>query len=393
MSFDHLKQIKSFNSEARTSIYFDNAATNQRPRQVINTVMEHSLFYNANVHRGIHWMSEYSTEQMEQTRVKVKKLINASSEREIIFTYGTTHGINIVANGIKHWMFNGKGLTPVVTALEHHSNIVPWQSLGFLNVIDIDSNCGLIGIEDTLRANPHSIVAVTHISNVTGTINNIKYITEIAHKYNSLVLIDGAQAIGHTQVDVQDIDCDFYVFSGHKMFGPTGIGILYGKETHLERMVPYMTGGEMIESVSFDQTTYNDLPFKFEAGTPNISGIIGLGAAIDFINKTTYAQIQKIENELTDYALLALANHNIIGPKTKRGSLISWYDEGQHPHDVAHILDQQGIAVRSGTHCTQPLHSRLNILGTTRASFSIFNTKDEIDKLVLGLNKAKEILC
>ena len=367
-------------------VYLDNAATNQRPLSVITAMDSFHKFYNANVHRGIHWMSDTATENMERARQALATLINAESTRNIVLTSGTTHAINTVAYGLRPTRV-------LTTRMEHHANIVPWKLINaIVDVIDIDPNGNLVNAEQMIEQAPRgSLLALTHCSNVLGTINPVAKLIKLAHDNGLLVLVDGAQVIGHMPVDVQALDADFYCFSGHKMFGPMGTGVLYAKEHLLEQMTPMMGGGEMISSVSFEEILWSDLPYKFEAGTPNVSGIIGLGAAVDFIQKIGYEKIQRLERSLTEYAVQRLNQIDqlyVIGPE-KRGSLVAFGIHGIHPHDVSQILDQQGIAVRSGNHCAEPLHKALGIPGSTRASFSIYNSMEDIDALALGIEKAK----
>ncbi len=376
-------------------IYFDNAATMQKPKSVIEAISNYYLTQNANIHRGIHYLSEQATAGYEATRTKVRDFIHAQSENEIIFTGGTTDAINLVAMSFERMSLNANDEI-IVSNMEHHSNIVPWQILceqtgAKLKVIPIDEKGELI-LEDfeKLLSRNTKLVSLVHISNSLGTINPVKKVIELAHQYDVPVLLDGAQAVPHQPVDVQELDCDFYAFSGHKMFGPTGIGVLYGKEHLLDKMPPYRGGGEMIKSVTFSHTTYNDLPYKFEAGTPNIAGVFGLSAAIDYIAKLDYEKIQFYESLLLDYATNALADIKelrIIGRAAKKASVISFVLENIHPHDVGTVLDRTGIAVRTGHHCTQPVMDRYQIPATVRASLAIYNSREEIDHLVAALHK------
>ena len=374
-------------------VYLDNAASAQKPRQVIDAI---SQFYSSdysNIHRGVHALSERSTRRYEEARIKVQKFINAPSPREIIFVRGTTEAINMVAQtyGRKNI---GRGDEILITGLEHHSNIVPWQMLceqtgAHLRVIPVDDRGEIGDFEVTDRTR---MIATAHISNVLGTVLPIREIVERANGVP--VLVDGAQAVPHMKVDVEELGCDFYCFSSHKLFGPTGLGVLYGKAALLEKMPPYQGGGDMISSVTFEKTTYNTLPFKFEAGTPDIAGVIGLGAAIDYVEEIGIENIAAWEAELLDYATQELSKVpglRIIGTAKHKAATISFVLEGIHPHDVGTILDRQGIAVRTGHHCAQPLMDRFGVPATTRASFAFYNTKEEVDALVRGLAKVKEI--
>lgn len=374
-------------------VYLDNAATSQKPQSVIDTISAYYSGENANIHRGVHYLSQLATQRYEETRTKIKDFINASSEKEIIFTSGTTESINLVAAAYGRLNIR-EGDEIIVSNLEHHSNIVPWQLLceqtgGKLKVIPIDDNGDIIFEEYKKLLNEKTkLVAIVHVSNSLGTITPVKEIIVLAHEYSVPVLIDGAQAVPHSKVDVQDLDCDFYCFSGHKMFGPTGVGVLYGKESILEGMAPYQGGGDMIKTVTFEKTTYSDLPSKLEAGTPNIAGVIGLGAAIDYINKIGYNKISTHEEGLLNYAqnaLLEIDELRIIGTAQHKAAVISFVIGDIHPHDVGTILDQNGIAIRTGHHCTQPVMARYNLSATSRASFAFYNTKDEIDQLVDGI--------
>ena len=376
-------------------IYFDNAATMQKPKSVIEAISNYYLTQNANIHRGIHYLSEQATAGYEATRTKVKEFIHAQSENEIIFTGGTTDAINLVATSFERMNLNANDEI-IVSNMEHHSNIVPWQILceqtgAKLKVIPIDEKGELVlGDFKKLLSRNTKLVSLVHISNSLGTINPVKKVIELAHQHDVPVLLDGAQAVPHQPVDVQKLDCDFYAFSGHKMFGPTGIGVLYGKENLLDKMPPYRGGGEMIKSVTFSHTTYNDLPHKFEAGTPNIAGVFGLSAAIDYITKLDYKKILSYESLLLDYATNALSEIKelrIIGQAAKKTAVISFILENIHPHDVGTVLDRTGIAVRTGHHCTQPVMERYQIPATARASLAIYNTKEEIDHLVAALHK------
>jgi len=380
-------------------VYFDNAATTQKPISVIERIQKYYLEENSNVHRGVHYLSELATKEFESARETVRNFINAESIEEIIFTRGTTEAINLVANSFGK-TFISEGDEIIISEMEHHSNIVPWQILceekkAKLKIIPFDDNGDLILDElENLITGRTKLISVVHISNSLGTINPIKKIIEIAHSYAIPVLLDGAQSIMHTKIDVQDLGCDFFVFSGHKIYGPTGIGVLYGKKELLEQMSPYQGGGDMIKSVTFEKTTYNDLPYKFEAGTPNIEGAIGLKAAIDYLNEIGLEQISVYENELLQYAtdkLSEIPQLKIIGTAKEKASIISFILENIHPHDVGTILDFEGIAVRTGHHCTQPVMQHFNIPATTRASFSFYNTKEEIDKLFSAIQKVIKV--
>ncbi|TDO83724.1 cysteine desulfurase /L-selenocysteine selenide-lyase (L-alanine-forming) [Flavobacterium chryseum] len=379
-------------------VYFDNGATSQKPQIVIDAEVKYYQEINANIHRGVHSLSQLATDAYEISRVKIQHHINAKFSHEVLFTSGTTHGINLVSNGFASILKPGDEI--IVSSLEHHSNIVPWQMLcektgAVLKVIPIDENGELI-IEafDALLSEKTKIVTVNHISNALGIINPIKYIIDKAHAVGAAVLIDGAQAVPHLKPDVQDLDCDFYAFSGHKMCGPTGTGILYGKEEWLNKLPPYQGGGEMIKEVTFEKTTYADLPHKFEAGTPNIAGGIVLGTAVDYLNTIGFHNIQKYEEQLLEHAtkrLLEIEGLKIYGTG-KKASVVSFNIDGIHPYDVGSIIDKLGIAVRTGHHCAQPIMNFFCIPGTIRASFSFYNTKEEIDVMVEAVKKAQIML-
>ncbi len=380
-------------------VYFDNAATSQTPRQVIDVIVDYYSNYNANIHRGVHTLSQEATDLYEGARQKIQQHFNAKFSHEIIFTSGTTHGINLVANGFSSFLKKGDDI--IVSALEHHSNIVPWQMLcertgATLKVIPMNEDGELVMSEfDALLSKTTKLVFVNHISNALGTINPIEYIIEKSHDVGAAVLIDGAQSAPHLIPDVQALDVDFYVTSAHKICGPTGMGMLYGKEEWLKKLPPYQGGGEMIAEVTFEKTTYADLPHKFEAGTPNICGGIAFGAAIDYMNSIGFDNIAAHENELLKYGtekLLEIEGLKIYGTSKKKTSVISFNLEGIHPYDVGTILDKLGIAVRTGHHCAQPIMDFYKIPGTIRASFAFYNTKTEIDALVEGVKKAKIML-
>ncbi|MBD3890796.1 aminotransferase class V-fold PLP-dependent enzyme [Olleya marilimosa] len=380
-------------------VYFDNAATSQTPQQVIDVIVDYYSNYNANIHRGVHALSQEATDKYEAARHTIQKHFNANKAQEIIFTSGTTHAINLVANGFTKLIDNGDEL--IVSALEHHSNIVPWQMLcektgAKLKVIPMTLE-GELDMEayTALLSEKTKLVFVNHISNALGTINPIKTIINQAHNFGAAVLIDGAQACPHIKPDVQALDVDFYVTSAHKICGPTGVGMLYGKEEWLNKMEPYQGGGEMIDQVTFEKTTYAGLPHKFEAGTPNICGGIAFGAALDYMNAIGFDKIAAYEKELLDYGtekLLEIEGLKIYGTSNNKTSVISFNLEGIHPYDVGTLLDKMGIAVRTGHHCAQPIMNFYNIPGTIRASFAFYNTKAEIDALVSGVKKAKMML-
>ena len=380
-------------------VYFDNGATSQKPQVVIDAISKYYQEINANIHRGVHTLSQLATDAYEISRQKIQKHINAKHTHEIIFTSGTTHGINAVANGFASIVKVGDEI--LVSALEHHSNIVPWQMLcektgATLRVIPMNENGELILAEfDKLVSEKTKMVAVNHISNALGTINPIAYMIKKAHEVGAAILIDGAQAVPHIVPNVQELDCDFYVFSGHKICGPTGTGILYGKESWLHKLPPYQGGGEMIKEVTFAKTTYADLPHKFEAGTPNIAGGIVLGTAIDYMNSIGFENIAAYENELLAYGtkrLLEIEGLKIIGTATAKTSVISFNIDGIHPYDIGTIIDKLGIAVRTGHHCAQPIMDFFKIPGTLRASFAFYNTKEEIDIMIEALKKAQIML-
>jgi cysteine desulfurase/selenocysteine lyase len=380
-------------------VYFDNGATSQKPQVVIEAISKYYKEINANIHRGVHTLSQLATDAYEVSRGKIQSHINAKYAQEVIFTSGTTHAINAVANGFASFLKAGDEV--LVSALEHHSNIVPWQMLcertgATLRVIPMNEKGELILSEyEKLLSNKTKIVTVNHISNALGTINPIKYMIDKAHEVGAAILIDGAQAVPHLKPDVQALDCDFYVFSGHKICGPTGVGILYGKEAWLHKLPPYQGGGEMIATVSFEKTTYADLPHKFEAGTPNIEGGIVLGTAIDYLNEIGFDNIAQYEHELLEYAtekLLQIEGLKIFGTAEAKTSVISFNIGNIHPYDIGTIIDKLGIAVRTGHHCAQPIMDFYKIPGTIRASFAFYNTKEEIDIMIAALKKAQMML-
>ena len=380
-------------------IYLDNAATSQKPKNVIDAIETYYREYNSNIHRGVHTLSENATETYESSRLKIKNFINANSTKEIVFVRGATEAINLVAQSLGRDSLNENDEI-IITELEHHSNIVPWQLLSQqtgakLKFIPINNKGELIEEEYKKLLNKKTrIVAVGHISNALGTINPIETIITMAHEYDAKVLIDGAQAAPHTLIDVKKLDCDFYVFSGHKLFGPTGVGVLYGKKDLLEKMPPYQGGGDMIKMVSMKETQYNDLPYKFEAGTPNIAGVIGLGAAIDYVNKIGLENISTYENELLDYAnqqTSEITGLKFIGTARQKTSILSFTLDGIHPHDVGTILNSEGIAIRTGHHCAMPVMEYFKIPATSRASFTFYNTHEEIDALIKTIEKCKKV--
>ncbi|CAG4994782.1 Cysteine desulfurase [Dyadobacter sp. CECT 9275] len=381
-------------------VYFDNAATTQKPQVVLDAISGYYGHYNANIHRGIHHLAEKATGAFEQSRRSIQAFLNAASSEEVIFTYGTTDSINLVAQTYGR-KFLGEGDEIIITTMEHHSNIVPWQMLCeekgcILKVIPINDAGEIIFEEyEKLLSERTKIVSVVHVSNALGTINPVKKIIEKAHEFGARVLIDGAQACSHIDIDVQALDCDFYSLSLHKIYGPTGMGVLYGKKDLLNAMPPYRGGGEMIKEVTFAKTTYNELPYKFEAGTPNIADVIAARFALDYVASLGKENIASYENELLEYATAALSEIpglKVIGQAKEKVSVISFVMEGIHHQDIGVLLDQQGIAVRTGHHCTQPLMQRFGITGTSRASFAVYNTTEEIDKLVAGLLKVKKML-
>ncbi|MGX5858090.1 SufS family cysteine desulfurase [Dyadobacter jiangsuensis] len=381
-------------------VYFDNAATTQKPRLVLDALSGYYEHYNANIHRGIHHLAEKATSAFEQSRKRLQAFLNAEHSEEIIFTYGTTDGINLVASAYGR-KFLKEGDEVIISTMEHHSNIVPWQMLCeekgcILKVIPINDAGELLMDEyEKLLTERTKFVSVVHVSNALGTINPIKEIIAKAHAVGAKVLIDGAQASSHIEIDVQELDCDFYSLSLHKIYGPTGMGILYGKRDLLNAMPPYRGGGEMIKEVTFAKTTYNELPYKFEAGTPNIADVVAAKFALDYVDALGKPNIAAYENELLAYATEAvkeIEGLRIIGQAKDKVSVLSFVIEGIHHQDIGVLLDQQGIAVRTGHHCTQPLMNRFGITGTSRASFAVYNTTEEIDKLIQGLHKVKRML-
>ena len=380
-------------------VYLDSAATSQKPQAVIDALVDYYTGMNANIHRGVHTLSQEATEAYEGARTKVRHFINAAEEPEIVFTRGTTEGINLVAQtlGVQRV---GQGSEVIISNMEHHSNVVPWQILceqrgARLRVVPINDDGELLMDEYERLLGPQTaLVSITHISNALGTINPVKDIVAMAHSHGVPVLLDGAQAAPHTPVDVRDLDCDFYAFSGHKLFGPTGIGVLYGKREWLESMPPYQGGGEQIKSVTYEKTIYNDLPYKFEAGTPHIAGVIGLGAAIDYVNGIGMERAAAYEHELLEYGteqLQAIDGLRLLGTARQKAAVLSFLLDDIHPHDIGTVLDTQGIAIRTGHHCAQPLMQRFQIPATARASFAFYNTKSEIDALVEGIHRTFEV--
>ncbi|MEY3199150.1 MAG: hypothetical protein RJA13_1108 [Bacteroidota bacterium] len=380
-------------------IYFDNGATSQKPQVVLDAINNYYSKDNANIHRGVHYMSQKATTEYETARKTIQTYLHAKKSEEIIFTKGTTDGINLVAYSYGELLSEGDEI--LITAMEHHSNIVPWQMLCerknlTLRVAPINKKGELILEEfDKLLSTKTKLVAVTHISNTLGTINPVKELIQKAHAVGAKVLVDGAQSIQHMPIDVIDMDCDFFVFSGHKVFGPTGIGVLYGKEALLDKMPPYQGGGDMIAKVTFERTTYNELPFKFEAGTPHIAGGICLGKAFEFLSTIDMVAVQQYEKELAEYAqdlLDTFEGMRIIGEAKKKTSVVSFVMDGIHPFDIGTLLDKQGIAVRTGHHCTQPLMDFYGIPGTVRASFAFYNTRQEVDTFIAAVERSINML-
>jgi len=380
-------------------IYLDNASTTQKPSSVIEKIANYYNNTNSNIHRGVHYLSQKSTEEYENSRMKIHKFIGSNSSKEIVFVKGTTEAINLVANSYVKPLLS-KGDNVIISQMEHHANIVPWQMItkekqSEIRIIPMDKNGDLIldKVDDLIDKNT-KFISVNHVSNTLGTINPIEKLIAKAHEHNIRIMIDGAQAVQHMRVNVREMNADFYCFSGHKMYGPTGIGILYGKQEILENMQPYQGGGDMIKSVTFEKTIYNDIPNRFEAGTPNIVGAIGLGEAIDFIEAITIEKIEQLEMELLHYAtkrINSIEDVTIIGNSNKKASVISFVIDNIHPHDIGTIMDKLGIAIRAGHHCTQPIMDFYEIPATARASFAIYNTKEDIDKLVEAIEKTKEV--
>jgi len=379
-------------------VYLDNAATSQKPQAVIDSIVNYYQNDNSNVHRGVHSLSERATLSYENARKKVQTFLNASSEKEIVFTRGATEAINLVANGFAETLKAGDEI--VISAMEHHSNIVPWQMVcektgAILKVAPINQQGELIIDQlEALLGSKTKLLAISHMSNALGTINPIEQIIDLAHQRDIPVLVDGAQALPHIVVDVQALDCEFYVFSGHKLYAPTGIGALYGKMEQLEKLAPYQGGGDMIRQVSFDKTVYNSVPYKFEAGTPNIAGTIGLGAAIDYINEIGIDAIAQHENDLLDYAtqkVAAIDKLRIIGTASNKGAILSFVLKGIHPHDIGTILDGDGLAIRAGHHCAMPVMDFYKVPATARASFAMYNTRSEVDALIVGIENLIEM--
>jgi cysteine desulfurase / selenocysteine lyase len=380
-------------------VYLDNGATSQKPRSVLDALANYYSNENSNIHRGVHYLSERATREYEEARAKIQRFINAEKLSEIIFTRGTTEAINLVASSYGRANIKA-GDEILITAMEHHSNIVPWQLLceekgARLQVAPVNDDGELIMDEFARLLNERTkLVSVAHVSNALGTINPVEQIISLARQRNVPVMIDGAQAVPHLDVDVSRLDCDFYAFSGHKIYGPTGIGVLYGKTHLLEAMPPYQGGGDMIASVTFEKTTYNTLPYKFEAGTPNISGAIAFGAAIDYVNQIGLSRIARHEHELLEYGTAALGQIpglRQIGTAKEKAGILSFVMDGIHPHDIGTILDREGIAIRTGHHCAMPLMQRFNVPATARASLALYNTIGEIDALVSGLHKVREV--
>jgi len=382
-------------------VYLDNAATTQKPRAVLDEILRFYVEHNSNVHRGVHLLSVRATEEFEAAREKVRRFLNAASERECIFVRGTTEAVNLVAQSFVRPRVRA-GDEILISAMEHHSNIVPWQLVceqtgAVLRVVPITDE-GELRLDEfeRLLGDRTRFVSVAHLSNALGTINPVKRIAELAHARGVPVLLDGAQAAAHLRVDVQGLGCDFYAFSGHKVYGPTGIGVLYGKMEHLDSMPPYHGGGDMISSVTFEKTTYNRLPYKFEAGTPDIAAAVGLGAALDYVTGLGLDAIAVHENALLSRAtraVAALPGVRLIGTAKHKASVLSFVLDGVHPHDIGTVVDQEGIAIRTGHHCAQPVMERYGVAATARASFGLYNTQDEVDALVAGLGKVLEVFC
>ena len=380
-------------------IYLDNASTTQKPASVIDEIQEYYECTNSNIHRGVHHLSQKATEEYEEARTKIQKFIGAESSKEIVFVRGATEAVNLVANSYVNPLLS-EGDNIIISHMEHHANIVPWQLIAKqknidIKVIPINEKGELVITElDNLIDKQTKFISLNHVSNSLGTVNPVEELIQKAHQNNIRIMIDGAQAVQHMKVNVTDLDVDFYCFSGHKMYGPTGIGILYGKKEILDKMEPYQGGGDMIKSVTFEKTIYNDVPHIFEAGTPNIVGAIGLGKAIDFIEETTLEKIEEHEMDLLNYAtqkISKIEGVRIIGTSENKASVISFVMDGIHPHDIGTIMDNLGIAIRAGHHCTQPVMDFYDIPATARASFAIYNTKEDVDKLIEGIEKTKEV--
>ena len=403
MTFD-IKKVRndfpnlSIKVHGKPLVYLDNAATTFKPKSVIDAIAQHYKSQTSNVHRGIHSLSEQATAAFEQSRDKVRKFIGAEKSNQIIFTKGTTEAINLVAHSYGR-AYLKKGDEIIISEMEHHSNIVPWQMLceavgSTLKIAPMNDDGELIFTEfQKLLNSKTKIVAMVYISNSLGTINPIKEVIDAAHQHNAVVLIDGAQVVSHIPINVQELDCDFFCFSGHKLFGPTGTGVLYGKEDLLNKMPPYQGGGDMIASVTFEKTTYNSLPYKFEAGTPNVADVIGLGAAIDYIQSLGFNQIAEHEKELLAYGTRVLSQIpqlRLIGTAMNKAAILSFILPNIHAHDIGTLIDEEGIAIRTGHHCTQPVMKHFGVPATSRASFTIYNTKEEIDQLARAIIKTKE---
>jgi len=381
-------------------VYLDNAATTQKPQAVIDRIAAYYSLENTNIHRGIHYLSQQATEAYENARKSVATFINATAAHEIIFTRGTTESVNLLAGSLKQFLLQ-QGDSVLISGMEHHSNLVPWQQVCFQNqaklLVAELTDKGEIDLEQfrQLLAQKPKLVAITHISNALGTINPVKEMIRMAHEQGIPVLVDGAQSVAHTSVDVQDLDCDFFVFSGHKMYAPMGIGVLYAKTDWLEKMPPWQFGGEMVDQVSFEETTFNRLPFKFEAGTPNVAGVLGLEAAIKFIRQYDMKSIETYENGIVQQALEMLqtiSGMRFIGEAAHRAGVISFVVDGTHPSDIGTLVDKMGVAVRTGHHCAQPVMTRFDVPGTVRASFALYNTEEEVEKLVKAVEKAVNML-
>lgn len=404
MSFDILKIRKDFpilsqKVNGKPLIYFDNAATTQKPVQVIDRIVSYYETENSNVHRGVHTLSQVATEAYENARKTIAGFINAKNEREIIFTRGTTESINLLSTVLEDIILEGDDI--IISAMEHHSNLVPWQQLckrkkASLKIVPVNERGEMdMKIYKTMLTPVTKIVAIAHISNVLGTINPIKEIAKQAHELGAFVVVDGAQATAHTKIDVQDLDCDFYAISAHKAYGPMGIGVLYGKENWLQMLKPYHYGGEMVDQVGFDETTFNELPFKFEAGTPNVDGVLGMETALKYIDAIGIDRIKTYEDQLLKYAtekLEAIDAVRIIGTAKSKTAVLSFVIDGIHSHDLGTLLDQMGVAIRTGHHCAQPLIESFGLSGTLRASFAMYNTMEEVDEFITALKKSISML-